>query len=352
MLTQTTEDLTGENRTPGQKGYVIGKIVFEVASFLLPFTKAGTLMQVTKSQVLAKLIGKTGLLKSGAHNVATLTKAALDVTQMCFVAGTLVKTKSGLMKIEEVQAGMWVWSRDEFTQQEGWKQVRQTFITHPSVLYRLTYELRGPPQRHLLSSRSVYASTSETLGVTAPHPFWVSNREKPGFVAAEELRVGDELLVDDRRQAVVTGKTLEMAPADESFTTYNFEVADFHTYFAGESSVWVHNHGAAPCMLARSTIEAMVKRGEATWDAFRGTLTKASPGEIGSRTRLKIFNETRQKYLTDPQWQTGTPPWENLPRQLRGLGPAGSDSYWDQINGVAGNPKLLGNNLRAYPAKG
>lgn len=54
VLVQTAKDLTGENRTPGQKGYVLGKIVFEVGSFLLPFTKAGTLMQVTQSQVLQK----------------------------------------------------------------------------------------------------------------------------------------------------------------------------------------------------------------------------------------------------------------------------------------------------------
>jgi hypothetical protein len=138
--------------------------------------------------------------------------------------------------------------------------------------------------------------------------------EKPGFVAAEELQVGDELLVDDRRQAVVTGKTLELAPADESFTTYNFEVEDFHTYFVGESSVWVHNHGPRPCQLARSGIESMVNSGEATWDAFKGTLTKFSYDDIGQRTRLKIFNETRQKYFTDTtgKWTTGTPTWNEI----------------------------------------
>lgn len=29
------------------------------------------------------------------------------------------------------------------------------------------------------------------------------------------------------------------------FTTYNFEVADWHTYFVGEPGVWVHNSAQA-----------------------------------------------------------------------------------------------------------
>jgi len=124
------EDL--QTGTPGQKGYVIGKIVFEVVSAIIPATKLGKVMQVTKGDILGKLIGKPGLLKTKAHAKGLAVKAAVDASQMCFVAVTPVLTKSGLMKIESVHAGTVVWAKDEFTQQEGWKRVLRTFVTHPT----------------------------------------------------------------------------------------------------------------------------------------------------------------------------------------------------------------------------
>ncbi len=57
-----------------------------------------------------------------------------------------VRTVEGLLPIEQVRAGMYVWSREEETGNAGWKRVVQTFTTHPSVIHHLTYELRGPPE--------------------------------------------------------------------------------------------------------------------------------------------------------------------------------------------------------------
>lgn len=215
----------------------------------------------------------------------------------------------------------------------------QTFITHPAELHHLTYEVRGPPAE----GETVRC---ETLGVTAPHPFWVSSRSKPGFVPAGELRAGDELRLANGGQAIVTANTRETAPLGETFTTYNFEVADFHTYFAGRSEVWVHNEAVAMCTLARAGIEAMFQKTANAWDAFRFTLGGFTHADLTPYTRLKIFNETRSKYLSGI-FSGGTPPWDDLSRQLRGLGPKGSASYWDQVNGAAGSPKLLGDNLKA-----
>ena len=38
-------------------------------------------------------------------------------------------------------------------------------------------------------------------------------------------------------------ETIQVEELEEPETTYNFEVADFHTYFVGENSVCVHNNG-------------------------------------------------------------------------------------------------------------
>ncbi|MFO1482659.1 MAG: polymorphic toxin-type HINT domain-containing protein [Verrucomicrobiaceae bacterium] len=220
------------------------------------YTKLGKLAQLKKAAFLEKLLATkipgTNMRKAFRSMGLLLRKA-----NFCFVAGTLVRTLAGLLPIEQVRAGMYVWSRDEETGATGWKRVVQTFTTHPSVIHHLTYELRGPPE----SSASVplagedegSADTpvrnvrSETLGTTAPHPYFVRNREKSGFVMAEDLREGDELFLSGHRQAVVVSNTTENAPAGETFTTYNFEVEDYHTYFVGRSGVWVHNFSSKFC---------------------------------------------------------------------------------------------------------
>jgi hypothetical protein len=264
----TMQDLS--DGTEGQKGYVIGRIVFEVGSLVFPAAKANLLAKLGKVEVFNHLMTKGRLIGAKARQAMTALRTPLQVTRMCFVAGTLVKAKQGLIKIEDVRPGMEVWSRDEFTQQEGWKPVVQTFITHPAELHHLTYELRGPPESGPLSPRM----ESETLGVTAPHPFWVSNRSQPGFAPAGELRAGDELRLANGGRAIVTANTPETAPLGETFTTYNFEVADFHTYFAGRGEVWVHNTGKGPCELILSIYKHFRSRAsgaETPWDTLLQT---------------------------------------------------------------------------------
>ena len=240
--------------------------MFEVGSLVFPAAKAGLLAKLGKVEVFNHLMTKGRLIGAKARQAMTALRTPLQVTRMCFVAGTLVKAKQGLIKIEDVRPGMEVWSRDEFTQEEGWKPVAQTFITHPAELHHLTYEVRGPPAEG-------EAVRCETLGVTAPHPFWVSSRSKAGFVPAGELRAGDELSLANGGHAIVTANTRETAPLGETFTTYNFEVADFHTYFAGRSEVWVHNDCPWPIEKAIAAYRVMLDNvGGDRWSAFNNAM--------------------------------------------------------------------------------
>jgi hypothetical protein len=96
-------------------------------------------------------------------------------------------------------------------------------------------------------------------------------------VAAEELRVGDRLWLADGAGAWLVGVAQEEAPAGEPFTTYNFEVAEWHTYFVGEPGVWVHNQGR-DCFQLLGVYHALRKHGLRPWPALRRllTLTKAN----------------------------------------------------------------------------
>jgi len=76
--------------------------------------------------------------------------------------------------------------------------------------------------------------TTETLGVTPAHPFWVEGR---GWVETGELQPGDHLT--DADAEVLRVVATEARSARE--TVYNFEVAEVHTYFAGQLGAWVHN---------------------------------------------------------------------------------------------------------------
>jgi hypothetical protein len=80
--------------------------------------------------------------------------------------------------------------------------------------------------------------SGQVLRTTAEHPFWVRSR---GWVAARELRVGDELRSHDGQWVAVEG----VRDTGREEVVYNCRVAEYHTYFVGDAiwpfSVWAHN---------------------------------------------------------------------------------------------------------------
>ena len=59
------------------------------------------------------------------------------------------------------------------------------------------------------------------------------------WVSACKLKAGDKVLLSDGKYGIIISVKIEELEIPE--TTYNFEVADFHTYFVGENPVCVHN---------------------------------------------------------------------------------------------------------------
>ena len=71
---------------------------------------------------------------------------------------------------------------------------------------------------------------------TDNHPFYVQGK---GFIKAEGLFAGDKLISVDGKDLIV--ETHDIEQCENPVTVYNFKVEDYHTYFVGESGVWVHN---------------------------------------------------------------------------------------------------------------
>lgn len=74
----------------------------------------------------------------------------------------------------------------------------------------------------------------ESIEATAEHPFWVDGK---GWLEVKDLKVGD-LLVTSGGATLAINK-IEKEPREA--TVYNFEVADFNSYFVSNLGVWVHN---------------------------------------------------------------------------------------------------------------
>ena len=132
----------------------------------------------------------------------------------CFVRGTPVWTKTGPKPIESLSVGDLVVAQNVSTGE----------IAYKPVMLR-TLRPAGPILQ--ISTRG------EKLLVTRGHPLWVDG---VGWRMAKELEDGAMLYS-------VTGTTRieNVQPATDA-ETYNLVVADFNTYFVGESGILVHDN--------------------------------------------------------------------------------------------------------------
>ena len=140
----------------------------------------------------------------------------------CFIAGTLVacldENGNEIYKpIEEIEVGDKVLAYDEETGEQAYKEVVRLFRNETKEWYHI----------HV---------NGEEIVCTGAHPFYVAGE---GFVCAKDLKISDKLLLSDGTRAIIKEIQIEQLSTPE--ITYNFEVADFHTYYVTESNVLVHN---------------------------------------------------------------------------------------------------------------
>lgn len=129
----------------------------------------------------------------------------------------------------------------------------------------------------------------------------MGNNEPPGFIAAEDLRVGDVLFIGEGKETVVTRKVLERAPPGETFTTYNFEVKDFHTYFVGNAGVWVHNAEKTDCERVFDVWQHFKDKGDANWDAYL-RVSKSLPNATTDILKKTIKEVSKLHKTQTPSW--------------------------------------------------
>lgn len=167
---------------------------------------------------------------------AELATNRLNEGNTCFEAGTLVHTREGLRRIEDISVGDWVLSypenaaipddayREAASSKYMYRQVTKIFAHDSQRLHRVTV-------------LDIGNDIEESFGVTANHPIYVENA---GWTRAENLKFWNALVNRDFANLLVQ----RVEAMEESAPVYNLEVDEFHTYFVGQLGVWVHNKGS------------------------------------------------------------------------------------------------------------
>lgn len=210
----------------------------------------------------------------------------------CFVAGTLVHTDEGLVPVEQLRVGDRVLSKseNELNSELSYQRITETHRFENNTIYMIRF-VEFPSDDSVVHSGVV---------CTPNHPFWMVD---VGWIRADSLSASDEVTLLNRNKALVhewspilrtaekgvgwaaeglegigeinawTGylvdlkngqlntdfnqETLEAVYAGEYTendeymwkyddrlmltTVYNITVENTHTYFVGESGIWVHD---------------------------------------------------------------------------------------------------------------
>lgn len=142
------------------------------------------------------------------------TTANLALSGDCLAAGTQIWTINGQTAIETVRIGDLVLSRSQDTGELAYKPVVKTSIRPRSQLIKLSID-------------------GETIETSGGHLFWVSGE---GWMRSRELKPGMIL------HGASGPARIESVEPGETAETYNVVVADFNTYFVGDSKVFSHDN--------------------------------------------------------------------------------------------------------------
>jgi RHS repeat-associated protein len=253
-------------------------IIHDAVAYAIPAYPgaAGLAIQATRRMPAAGIAIQAG--KKGTVEIIEITarEAAPAATELgaalarvcCFAGGTPVVTESGLKPIEEIAVGDRVLSKSDVTGEVEFKAVVRLLPGHDREIWEVE-----------LAVDDASDVANEFIETTDDHPWravdgtWVHTQFlEPGML----LQRAD----GDSAEVVAVRKT------DRIEATFNFEVADFHTYFVGTGQFWVHN---ANCWDGVSALTEGMKGllrtdARAVWAARMG---KAA-GEMGLQVHHRI----------------------------------------------------------------
>jgi len=202
------------------------KSVISKGDDLKIITTDGLELRFSETQLVAEL-------RAGGMTDDAAKSAVRCLKNKCFSGDTLVTTKDGLKRIDQIQEGEMVLSKDVNTGTIDYRQVRHVYVKSTYEFVHLTLE-------------------NEEIRTTASHLFFT---DSGWWKAAENLKYGDRILNNKGEYETLIESSLETLQKPEKI--YNLNVDEFHTYFVGSQGLLVHNDCTLDMMAAgREAIEA------------------------------------------------------------------------------------------------
>ena len=211
----------------------------------------------------AKTVKKTKTVS----NVSKGANRAEDISDiaLCFIAGTKVLTENGNINIEDIKTGDKVYSENLETGEKELKEVTRTFVNETDELVHVHID-------------------NDVISATPEHPFYVKNA---GWIKAGNLRAGDILVLQNGGHLIV--EKIEHEILENLVLVYNFEVADYHTYYVGDSSVLVHNECVNPGRAGKQARLKELANDDKLSSALRGEIKRdMNMIERGQRTTIRV----------------------------------------------------------------
>ena len=174
---------------------------------------------------------------------------------------------------------MTFWAYLEMTGEVAVKTVTETYVNETDELVHI-------------------GVNGETISATPSHPFYV---DKLGWTLARSLRAGDVLVLSNGELVVVEWVQHEIL--ESPIKVYNFEVEDWHTYFVGENSVFVHNGcGDESIPHGNSKESKKSQHGYEIYDTFSGEPVKTgiSGGKLNKDESSRRANSQVNKWNKEP----------------------------------------------------
>ena len=141
------------------------------------------------------------------------------LSSSCFEAGTPVRTLEGPRPIETLRTGDQVLSQDVATGALGFRSVLAVHHNPPDQTLRIALD------------------NGSGVVVSRFHRFWLAGR---GWALARDLKPGEALRTLDGPARITS---IDQVPVQFVF---NLDVAEFRTYFVGDSSILVHDNTLPP----------------------------------------------------------------------------------------------------------
>lgn len=212
--------------------YQVLEVGGQIYVTFIPACHAGKLKHLAKGiEVSGQISSGIDFVEAAANgDVEGAIEAASGLVgqggKSCFAAGTPICTPTGYRMIEELKVGDFVRTRDENEPESPTvdQPITDVFVrVAPIVILRIG---------------------GKELRTTAEHPFFAEGR---GWIPAGMLEAGEKLLLEDGRWLPIE----HVKDNGEVTTVYNFEVAEYHTYFVGDIGwwgfeLWTHNQDCTP----------------------------------------------------------------------------------------------------------